>query len=73
MAVSNLFQSVIFKPKFAEWYSDTQTEGLTGGPHDVDIISGGVVTKWYTWLQRGEGLKNLGKNDYIISKLSLTM
>ena len=25
MAVSNLYQSVIFKPKLSKWYSDTQT------------------------------------------------
>ena len=45
-------------------------EGGGWSLHDVDIILGGVVTKWCL-ITMGGGVKNLGKSEYIISKLSL--
>ena len=39
-----------------------------GDPHNVDIILGGVVTKWCLIRKRGGGIKNLGKSHYIISE-----
>ena len=41
-------------------------EDEEGGSHDVDIILGGGLLNNDAWLQRGEGVKNLGKSDYVI-------
>ena len=37
-----------------------------GGSHDVDIILVGELLNDDAWLQRGRGVKNLGKSDYVI-------
>ena len=48
--------------------------GGGGGPHNVEIILGGVVTKWWCLITKGDaGVKNLGESDYIICECLLTM
>ena len=53
-------------------YSDLYSYWGGGGSScDVDIVIGGVLLNDDTWLQRGEGVKNLGKSDYVIYGCSL--
>ena len=55
--------------KLNEWSLNLAIHFLwgEGGSHDVDIILGGVVTSWWCLITKGEdGVKNLGKGDYII-------
>ena len=33
----------------------------SGGPHDVDIILGGVITKWWCLIAKGGGGQESGK------------
>ena len=35
--------------------------GGVGGPHDADITLGGVVTKWWCLITKGEGGQESGK------------